>query len=149
NWETLMIHLPWFLRRPRVDSDWVDGPTQTTLAATTRGEDQNLMGRIVKYIPGEVVGLYVALSGIMEGQVMSGRGFGLTLEEWYWLGFWVFLGLSPFWMLLSTARAGKPTQWYQVAVTPFAFFFWALALGGPFKLTLQPPRYTDWVYSPT
>jgi hypothetical protein len=95
------------------------------------------MGRIVKYIPGEVIGLYVTLSGILEGSVQAGGGLGGGLATWYWIGFAVFLALSPLWMWLSTARAGKPTQWYQVVVTPLAFSAWAFALGGPFRATFQ------------
>jgi hypothetical protein len=127
--------LPNWLQRPRVLTYRFDPPARI-LAKTEAPPEDNAMDRIVKYIPGEVVGSYVSLSGLIMGLPPSAHFLGLRQITWYWIGFGVMFVLSPIWMYLSTDRPGKAPQWYQVIITPVAFFFWAFALGGPFKMAL-------------
>ena len=123
--------------RPTVLSDRMiaSHPTVKTLQTNEESkESDNLVQRIVTYIPAESVGAYVAVSNFFqskEGTVLEG------FLTWYWVAFGVILGFTPIYMLIATIdpkliRKTDPYKWYQVFVSPIAFALWAFALGGPF-----------------
>ena len=123
--------------RPRVmtERDFLSRSRHLAPGPTAKVPD-NIMTRLVTYIPTEVVGGYVTGSGLVNGLVDQHKGFlGMLPIGWFWLVFCVFLVLSVVYTFLATRDDGKP-QWYQTAVAPLAFSAWAFALGGPFKIWL-------------
>ena len=87
------------------------------------------LGRLVKYIPTEIVGGYVATLGFVPPPARN-KSAGVVM----WLVFaggWIvtplFLGFAAW-----EPKAGKGTLWIQVLLGSVAFPVWALALGGPF-----------------
>jgi hypothetical protein len=107
---------------PKVRPKGVEGAT----APTTKDD---YLARLVKYIPSEIVGLYIAAAGFVP-QVDN------RPEPAVW---WVFAAcavLTPLYLAFVTK---DPTQqkgplWVQVVLGTIAFPVWVFALGGPFVL---------------
>lgn len=97
----------------------------------------NYFDRLLKYIPGDVVGLWLTGSGVIESQTASGSRIGLL-----WLLFVAGLVFSFFWTKKQTTVKGKPTAWQQIFLSCGAFFVWVFAIGGPFaELSFYQPVY--------
>lgn len=113
--------------------------------------------RLVKLIPAEVVGAWVIISGLLEGTIPAGPPaagkaapqpaaaspgslFGISVDEWYWIVFLVFLALSVVYMLLAVDPRGRSARIVHVVAAPIAFAVWVLALGGPFQYQSQQPQ---------
>jgi len=88
--------------------------------------------RLFKYIPGEVITLYVTLSTLVQSASSEARGLD-------WLIFVVGIVATPtyLWKLQGVRK------WGQLIISTLAFLVWVFALGGPFK---QPPL-SEW-YKP-
>lgn len=104
----------------------IEAPRKSRLGKKEGGED--LPGRIGKYIPAEIVALYVMLKSFPP-TTSPHRAIAL------WVIFWVCLGLTPIYLAFTTSQK-KPKKgplWRQVLIATIAFPFWVLALGnGPF-----------------
>lgn len=93
--------------------------------------------RLLKYIPSDVVGLWLAGSGLIKSQADDGSRAGLL-----WFLFVVGLVISFFWTRKQTTEAGKPTAWRQIFLSCGAFVVWVFAIGGPFaELSVYKPLY--------
>lgn len=93
--------------------------------------------RLLKYIPSDVVGLWLAGSGLIQGQANDGSRTGLL-----WLLFVAGLVFSFFWTRKQTKEAGKPTAWQQILLSCGSFVVWVFAIGGPFaELPFYQPIY--------
>lgn len=93
--------------------------------------------RLIKYIPGEVVGAYVTVIGIIDLNLTKGEThFGLRDIVWGWIVVAFFALMSVIYTLLATNEPKKKLAWFQAAAAPVAFIVWACALGGPFKASL-------------
>ena len=80
--------------------------------------------RLLKYIPAEVIALYITLTTMVES-IPDTPG---------WLPWAIFaFGLGATWLYLW--RVGKVHKTLQLAISVGAFFVWAFAMGGPFELT--------------
>jgi hypothetical protein len=91
--------------------------------------------RIIKYIPADVVGAWLAATALIEG------GSDINKELLKWIAFGVGLVLTPPWMLKRTAQPGKSPAVLQAIVAFFAFAIWVFATpGGPFS-------ETDWYHA--
>jgi hypothetical protein len=105
-----------------------------------KGGDDYL-ARLAGYIPGEIVGLYVATSGIVplgpNGSVRCGP---------LWVVFLLNFILVPVYFIFATSRHKKGTLWPQVILASLAFPVWVFALGGPFKCLSW---YESWIASIT
>ena len=90
------------------------------------------LSRLVKYIPSEVIALYVTLEGILR----VGESAAVTL---YWAIF-IFCLLGT-WLWLKRMEQVKSTT--QVLLSMCAFTVWVYAFGGPFDhyVALQNPLY--------
>jgi hypothetical protein len=100
-------------------------PTPTEAAAI--GADDPLksyMERLIKLIPGEVVGLYLVGAGVIP----SGNRIALAL--------WSVVGLVLVVVVRAYATADPPhhqgPQWVAVAVSTVSFVIWVYTMGGPF-----------------
>lgn len=90
--------------------------------------------RIMKYIPSEVVVLYLTLDGIINSASVE-TSLKIRL---LWLIFLIsFIGT---WIYLW--RVEKVTKKTQLVISTIAFFVWAFTLGGPFTfLSWYLPLY--------
>lgn len=97
-------------------------------------EPEGALGRLVKYIPSEIVALYLAVSGpIPKADVTT-----------LW---WVFLlcaVITPIYLFFTTKDRTKGVLWVQVILGTFAFPVWVFAIGGPF---LSLPWYKGYIAS--
>ncbi len=97
------------------------------------------LGRLSKYIPAEIVGLYVAASGLIpENLPEEGR------ETALWWIFGVCFALTPLYLIFVTPQPGKGVLWLQVILGTIAFPVWIFALGGPFEAF---DWYQGWIAS--
>ena len=86
--------------------------------------------RLVKYIPADIVAVYVTLSGIVRA-----AGDQVAQATLQWGVFGVILILTPFYLRRVTSIRGAKTPIKQIVVSTLAFIVWAIALpGGPFSL---------------
>jgi hypothetical protein len=93
--------------------------------------------RVLKYIPADVIGLWLTGNGLIQGQLGDGSRAGLL-----WFLFVAGLVLSFFWTRKETAEPGKPTAWQQIILSCGSFLVWVFAIGGPFaELPFYKPLY--------
>jgi hypothetical protein len=88
--------------------------------------------KILKYIPAEVVALYVAAYGIAE-TARKGIPFEIII--------WVLFAVGIVATIAYLRRIAKVNDWSQIAISAVAFAVWVFAIGGPFKET--QPWYRD------
>ena len=87
--------------------------------------------RLMKYIPTEGVGFWLAVSGMIQG-----AGSDVPKEGLLWLFFVMGLVFTFVWMKRQTEEAKKKTAWTQITISCGAFVVWVIATGGPFALSL-------------
>ena len=86
-------------------------------------EPDDYWTKLIKYIPSEIVALYITLYGIA-----SAAKEDIAFEIITWLIFAIgILGT-----ILYLWRVAKVTDWAQIAISTAAFIVWVFALGGPF-----------------
>lgn len=128
------------LRRPRVISsrdvaiyqnqsaigNLESTPNQSNIQS--QASEGSYLAKVVTYIPAEVVGVYVMITGAME----QGKDT-IPLNALLWFTFLTLLILTPIWILITTRRPELPPAYYQSFVSAIAFAAWVFALGGPFE----------------
>jgi len=77
--------------------------------------------KIVKYIPSDIVGAWVAAAGAIKGAA------GIPQGRILWIAFIVGVVMTAVWKLKQT------TLPLQAAISTGAFVVWVFALGGPFE----------------
>ena len=88
------------------------------------------LDKIVKYIPSEVVALYLSLDLICRSNA------GDAWLRWLILGFGFVATPLYLWRIQSVRK------WIQLLISTAAFLVWAFALGGPFvTLSWYKPVY--------
>lgn len=100
------------------------GPRDVKLAPTPPTQE-DFLGRLAKYIPAEIVGLYLAATG----PVPKTDGDHQAI---LWLIFGACLVLTPIYMWFVTKDPQKGPLWLQVILATIAFPVWVFAIGGPF-----------------
>lgn len=80
--------------------------------------------RVIKYIPADVVGAWVAVTGII--------GTSQKSTNILWIAFVFGTLFTALWTWKQTAMAGQSPAITQILVATIAFVVWAFALGGPF-----------------
>lgn len=85
------------------------------------------LGRLVGYIPAEIVAIYLAAAGFTEAA-------GSTRQMWLWIIFIACAVLTPIYFLIATRdkKRKKGPLYIQVALATVAFPVWVFAIGGPF-----------------
>ena len=92
--------------------------------------------RVVKYIPVDIVGAWVAVMGLIN----SATDIPKSTILWIVFSFGVLLTIA--WTLRQTAEKKKPPAITQTIISTAAFIVWVIALGGPFStLNLYRPVY--------
>lgn len=110
--------------------------TSNRSVATTPTRDDYL-GRLAKYIPAEIVGLYVAM---VAATPTTNPNHSTVL----WVIFFLNAALVPIYMWIVTSREGKRPLRLQIVLASLAFPVWAFAMGGPFT---QFSWYQGWMAS--
>lgn len=82
--------------------------------------------RVIKYIPADIVGAWIAASGLINSTSNIPR---TTL---LWIIFVVGLIFTPTWTLIQTKESKKRLAITQTIISTGAFIVWVLAIGGPF-----------------
>ncbi|THD75330.1 MAG: hypothetical protein E7812_17425 [Phenylobacterium sp.] len=78
--------------------------------------------RLLKYVPAEVVTLYLTLAALLTTAPKAPS----------WLGWAIFaVGVAATWFYLSIVLHVK--DWRQLLISTLSFVVWVFALGGPFK----------------
>ncbi len=89
--------------------------------------------KLIKYIPSEIIALYITLFGIATTAKTE-----IPFELITWL---IFL-IGVIGTLLYLWRIAKVTNWLQLSISTISFVIWAFALGGPFaNLSWYHPVY--------
>ncbi len=83
--------------------------------------------RILKYIPADVVGAWIAVSGIISTAPVASRGVAL------WSSFIFGIAFTVVWTWRQTSGAKSPPAVTQIALSTAAFIVWVFAFGGPFQ----------------
>jgi hypothetical protein len=97
----------------------------TGSSASDTGKGDGYIDRLIKYIPAEIIALYLGVVNVIPSPLGSHRN-----------ALWVVSVLSaicvPVYMYLSTRRDGQGALWPQVVISSVAFPLWVFAIGGPF-----------------
>jgi hypothetical protein len=96
-------------------------------ASSPTVEADDYVDRLVKYIPSEIIALYLGAVNVVPFKDPS-----------RWTALWIIAGLSavctPIYMYVATREGGKPTLWSQIVISSIAFPVWVFAIGGPFRV---------------
>ena len=83
-------------------------------------DGENYYSRLLKYIPAEIIGLYITLINIINAQS--------TIENWVsWTVFFICLIFTP----LYLRRVLDVSKITQLLISSLSFVVWAYAIGGP------------------
>ncbi|MBW4651651.1 MAG: hypothetical protein KME20_01095 [Kaiparowitsia implicata GSE-PSE-MK54-09C] len=88
--------------------------------------------RLRKYIPAEVVGFWLTVSGMIQSAAENIPKAGLL-----WFLFVVGLFFTYAWTRRQTQEPGKLTARTQIAISCGAFIVWVFATGGPFAASWE------------
>jgi hypothetical protein len=80
-------------------------------------------GRLAKYIPAEIVALYLAATDVVPAAELDRVKILCII-------FWVCLVLTPIYLALTTREGAKGPLWLQIVLATIAFPIWVLAIGG-------------------
>jgi hypothetical protein len=82
--------------------------------------------KVVKYIPADIVGAWVALIALFKSVPEKPSNAPL------WIIFGITLIITAVWTWRHTTEANKDTAYTQIAISTGAFIVWVFALGDPF-----------------
>lgn len=109
--------------------------TSQLQAQGTGTEIDDYFGKLIKYIPTEIVGAWIALTGIIK----SASNIPTNIILWILLVFCT--GLTSLYILKQTFEPGKPLALKQTTISTIAFIVWVFALGE------EPFKSLDWYNS--
>jgi len=96
------------------------------------------LSRLAKYIPAEIVGLYLFVTGVIPPT----GGRSSVVAQWVLFGVCCVLTFVYMWHV-TRKEGGKPL-WWQVILATVAFPIWVFAIGGPFRTFAW---YQSWIAS--
>jgi hypothetical protein len=110
----------------------VPAPPRIRMRAASEDQSDRFLTRLIKYIPTEVVTVYMLLMGMVEAMDRSNPMKIFTA----WLIFGALTIATPYYLY----KGGQPTraQMPQLLISTLCFVLWAYALGGPFKMGKPP-----------
>src|SRR5215468_647246 len=92
-----------------------------TPAASNAGDDY--LGRLLKYIPAELIGLYLAARGVVPATERNIDRILWIVAAMTWL-------LVPIYLYFATSRNRQTALWWQIVLGTLAFPVWLFAIGG-------------------
>lgn len=95
-------------------------------SATANAVDSDdYASRLVKYVPAEIVTLFVTLNSMVTTNAAE--------EPWLqWAVFGILLVITPIYTNHLTKAANMPPAYKQIIIATLSFIFWVFAIGGPF-----------------
>src|ERR1035437_9230570 len=96
-------------------------PTHAPAAGTPTPDDY--LGRLLKYIPAELVGLYLAARGVVPATATD-------LDTTLWIVALVTWVLVPIYLFVVTSRGGQKPLFWQITLGTIAFPVWVFSIGG-------------------
>jgi hypothetical protein len=93
--------------------------------------------RIIKYIPSDLMGAWVAITGILKSFQKIDPNFMII----QWIVFSLGVIFTTLWTWRQTTEPGKPLAVLQILMSTLAFIVWVIALGGPFATV---PGYQEY-----
>lgn len=85
--------------------------------------------KLIKYIPGDVVGAWIAAKGLIISAA------DVPKEIIFWIAFGIGVIITCIWTVRQTNMKGHKTAVTQTAISTIAFVIWVIALGGaPFNI---------------
>jgi hypothetical protein len=105
-----------------------DARIEAERAATAPAPEDGWLEKIVKYVPTEIVGAYIAIAAVL------GEPQGKADARALWVFFTILLVLTPLYTLVAAARPGLPRPAFQALAATVAFAAWVAAIGGPFRM---------------
>ncbi len=110
--------------------------TRQLQSTTSKESVDGYQDRLLKYIPADVNGAWLALTGIVKSAAT------IPQSNVLWGLFLILLILTPIWTWQQTSRPNQPPAITQIVVSTGAFFVWVFALGDPFtSLSFYQPVY--------
>jgi hypothetical protein len=92
--------------------------------------------KLLKYIPTEIVGGWIAITGLIKS------ASDIPTNTILWILLIVFTGLTAAYILQQTSEPKKPLAIKQTTISSIAFIVWVFALGEPFdSLSFYSPIY--------
>jgi hypothetical protein len=101
-------------------------------APEARATVDGYFDRVIKYIPSDIVGAWVAVKGIIPARQGAGTPAGQGAGTILWIAFVFGTVITALWVWRQTKAPGHPTAVTQVGVATVAFVVWVFALGRPF-----------------
>jgi len=98
----------------------------TQLQAASEESVDHYSGRVVKYIPADIVAAWLALVALLAGKANPHIAV-------LWVIFGSLLVFTPIWELHVTKAKNRPPAWTQSAMATLAFAVWVFATGQPFS----------------
>jgi hypothetical protein len=92
--------------------------------------------RIIKYVPSEIIGAWIAVKGMVLG--FSNKPKDMIL----WVAFIIGILFTALWIWKQTSEPGKPIAKTQILISVGAFIVLVFSLGEPFtQLSWYDPGY--------
>ncbi|MDJ0901589.1 MAG: hypothetical protein QNJ55_22555 [Xenococcus sp. MO_188.B8] len=92
--------------------------------------------KLLKYIPTEIVGGWIAITGLIKS------ASNIPTNTILWILLIIFTGLTVLYILKQTSEPKKPLAVKQTTISTIAFVVWVFALGEPFdSLSFYNPIY--------
>jgi hypothetical protein len=118
--------------RPRVIVSAADLPAGARMendegsgaASPSEPGQSSPLGRIVAYIPAEMIAAYHTIQGILVDAAEPSYGPLLVAGA-------ALLVITPFWIAFLTRGPGEPVAKHQVAISTIAFAIWLIGVGNP------------------
>ncbi len=105
-------------------------------AKSEGGKLDGYFDKLLKYIPTEIVGGWIAITGLIKS------ASNIPTNTILWILLAIFTGLTALYILKQTEEANKPAAIKQTTISSIAFIVWVFAIGEPFdSLSFYNPIY--------
>lgn len=109
-------------------------PEASALFLGPGGSDQSecdgYIDRLLKYIPAEVIALYLGANNVIPA---SDSSHPHQQEFAMWAVAALAALATPLYLYITTRKKGAPPVWSQIIIGSVAFPVWVFAIGGPFE----------------
>lgn len=105
-------------------------------AQSDAGKIDDYFSKLLKYIPTEIVGGWIAITGLIKSAT------GIPTNSILWILLVIFTVITAAYIFQQTSEPKKPPAVKQTIISTMAFVVWVFALGEPFNsLSFYSPVY--------